>query len=116
MIAPRHCQEKPEPVYYLENIPEQHRLHPETFDKPSQDQLDGVKAGSVVKLIFLPTEKYEERLECRGERMWVLVTDIRDGKLTGTLDNEPVVFSEYLRYGDTIEFTFGNIADIYTKS
>ena len=103
----------PERVYYLENIAEMHRRHPDTFDQPSQKELDTVKVGSIVKLIFCPTEEYQEQVECAGERMWVQVTDIRGGTLTGTIDNEPFVFDEYLHYKDTVEFTFDNIADIH---
>ena len=116
MITSLNRPDSPDRAYYLENIPEMHRQNPMTFDKPSQEELDTVRVGSIVKLIFCPTEKYREQIESGGERMWVKVTDIRDGKLFGTLDNDPFVFDEFLSYGDVIEFSFDNIADIYRKS
>lgn len=116
MISALEKSKRTKRVYYLENIPEKHRQYPDTFEKPSEEDLAALKVGDTVKLIFCPTPEYEEEAECGGERMWVQITGIRNDSLTGTLDNVPVVFGEFLTLGDTIDFTFDNIADIHTES
>lgn len=57
-----------------------HRLHPETFEVPTQEELNTIRAGDHVKLCFN-----------NKERMWVEVVGITDtGVISGIVDNKPV--------------------------
>jgi YgiT-type zinc finger domain-containing protein len=58
-----------------------------------------------VKLIFLAADG-------RGERMWVRITEVQNGRYVGTLNNEPVVLT-HLKFKDIIEFGPENIAQVW---
>ena len=75
------------------NAQEMHRLHPETFDAPSEADLAAIALGDSVKVAT------------GGERFWVTVTDAGEAELTGTVVNDLVCTAEHgLRYRDVIRF------------
>jgi len=72
-----------------------------TFYKPSKAVYEKLQPGNVVKLIFEFESEDEDTPS--GERMWVIITEINNGKYKGTLANEPF-YIEDLEYEDEIEF------------
>ena len=63
----------------LSNAQEMGRLHPDTFTaQPSPEQLDGLKAGDVVK-ICVPDP---------GERFWCIIKAVNGHTITAQVDNE----------------------------
>ena len=93
--------------YIIEDGRERNRQYPETFEIPSQAEIDVLKVGDSVKMIF------NEDGNC--ERMWVVVTEINrnDGKLffKGKLDNKPSL--ESIKLGDEVLFSEEHIISIY---
>lgn len=74
--------------------------------KPIYNTNEPIKIGTSVKLIFkLPSDK-----EVNAERLWIDVTDIGRGTITGKIDNDPVCVD--MKYGDIVTFTKQNIFDI----
>ena len=71
---------------------------------PARWRRTHLRRGVYAKLIFRfrprPVEGWGEP---EGERMWVKVTERRDGRYVGTLANDPFVLTE-LQHGDTIDF------------
>ena len=72
-----------------------------TFYKPSKKLIAKLQIGNLVKLIF----KFEnDQSEKPGsERMWVEITEINNGKFTGTLANDPYYIKD-LKHRDVLEF------------
>jgi hypothetical protein len=93
--------------WYLDNVYDLNKESPYTFYIPSPVVLDRLKVGDLVKLIFV-TEKAEDD-GYRGERMWVQITNIKETKFIGVLDNEPHRLP--LKIGDEILFGIENICD-----
>ena len=62
---------------------ERNLAYPETFWLPSEEERLSLEPGVLVKLMF-------EMKDGWGERMWVNVSSIGKGRLTGTLVNCPV--------------------------
>lgn len=91
--------------YTLQDIIETNRKFPDTFWRPSDADLDDVKPGDLVKLIFCSSEAES------SERMWVEVLLKTDNTFKGKLRNRPVspVFGQF---GDTITFEKKHIAAI----
>lgn len=81
----------------LVNAQEMAKKYPETFEAPTQEDLNLVNVGDFVKLCF------NDR-----ERMWVQVTYRNGDKLKGTLANDPILIKD-LKYGDLIDFKLENI-------
>lgn len=95
--------------FHIENVKKLHRKFPRHFQIPYKVELDVLEAGDLVKLIFVPENKYEKS---NSERLWVKITSIDKKIIKGTLDNTP----DYLKtifYGDKIAFKRKNIASIY---
>lgn len=72
--------------------------NPYTFWMPHPDELAALKRKDGIKAIFHQTlgdPKYS------SERMWVLIEDITDGIVTGTLDNEPAGM-DLINLGDRV--------------
>ena len=69
--------------------------------------------GRAVKVIFKAGRKPRswDGPWSSGERMWVWVKGVKDGKLSGTLDNTPVVIQN-LKRGDTVEFDPKEVIDV----
>lgn len=95
--------------YTLMDCIKQNADYPDTFEIPDPHEIEAIRPGDFVKLIFAPTEPDPEAV-CGAERMWVKVTTAGTGGYTGTLDNMPVLVP--LEPGEVIEFTSANIASI----
>ncbi|WP_128892584.1 DUF2185 domain-containing protein [Erythrobacter sp. HKB08] len=59
---------------------------PYTFFMPHPDELAALKPKDGIKAIF---RQVDGETKYGAERMWVLIEDIVDGDVIGTLDNEP---------------------------
>lgn len=82
-----------QPTTTFTNAQEMHRLHPDTFDAPSEDELAAIRPGDSVKVCT------------GGERFWVTVTQAGEAELTGTVDNDLVLTADHgLRYRDAVRF------------
>lgn len=94
-------------VYELENCVAMNRKHPDTFHIPSGIEIQALKVGDYVKLIFVPTDE-----DLMTERMWVRITGRTiHGGFIGVLDNEPV--SVPIQCGDPVTFSHYHIASIF---
>lgn len=80
-----------------------HEQHPDTFWIPSEEDKNEIKPGYRVKLVF--------NLRGGGERMWVVVDEVRGTKFVGTLWNHPA-FIPRLYAGDTVKFKRDHIIDV----
>ena len=90
--------------YILENALEMHNKHPETFDIPTLSEIQELKIGDYVKLIF--------KQDGHSERMWVEVTAINNQKYLGRLDNIPI--SVDMRHNDAVVFESKHIINTIT--
>lgn len=81
---------------------------PYTFHKPSKEVVSLLKAGNQAKLIF----EFEsgDPDAPRAERMWVDITEVKNGVFSGYLDNEPEYIKD-LKLKDPIEFRECHIID-----
>jgi hypothetical protein len=48
------------PEFYLEDVVKQNKEHPRTFLIPDKEEVDGLGAGSLVKLIFVMNKPLRE--------------------------------------------------------
>lgn len=75
-------------LYELTDGQEMNRMHPDTFEVPSNSDLASLRVGDFIKLGF-------EHGDDPGERMWVEITHIPTASVTGgirgRLANQPVV-------------------------
>ena len=81
---------------------------PYTYYLPSRAELDEIRSGDLVRLIFrsIPSSR-----KWGGERMWVTVKSVSNPHLRGTLDNHPADMPQ-LAAGATIEFEQFHVIDI----
>lgn len=79
-------------------------LYPSTFGIPSSQEKKEVKAGDYVKLGF-------NHPSGGSERMWVRVKSNADGKMTGEVNNDPILFDN-VKDGDPVEFESKHILGI----
>jgi hypothetical protein len=79
-----------------------------TFYKPSKKILENLEVGNIVKLTFEFKSINSEHPS--AERMWVKITEIKEGKFKGLLDNNPFYIHE-LYAGDEITFEYRHIID-----
>ena len=96
----------------LVNALERHKKHPETFEIPSKEELDNLKEGDFVKVIYEFTEEDECIIE--GERFWVEVDTIKGEQLKGKVSNDLVgsYKSNNLKCDDRVSFGYENIINI----
>lgn len=88
----------------IESGLESHRLWPESFWVPSDEEKAELRPGDMVKLQWSV-----QRYEASGERMWVYI-DERDGeRLIGRLKNCPMFV--HLKPDQTIRFHLDDIID-----
>ena len=80
---------------------EQHKLHPDTFEVPSDITLSELNLGQWVKICD------------NKERFWVEVKDVNGEKITGRVDND-LVFEHDFKCDDTIDFEKRHIMATYT--
>ena len=79
-----------------------------TFYKPSKNILKNLTVGNIVQLTFEYESSNSEQPS--AERMWVEITEIKDDKFKGKLDNHPFYLHE-LYAGDEIKFKYKHIID-----
>ena len=100
---------KKELGFSLENVQVEHQKNPRHFLIPSQEEIDQLKIGDQVRLIFVLDTVMENG--CRAERMWVELTEIHDGKFKGRLTNQPVYITS-IQLGDELDFAQEHIASL----
>ena len=98
-----------EKEFYIENAVEMNKRYPKTFFIPSQEDIDKLKAGDCVKLIFVL--KIRKKGDFYAERMWVQILTIHNGIFIGTLDNKPFCLKS-IKHDDIVSFRAENIACI----
>lgn len=96
--------------FYLENVIEKNIQFSRTFLIPTQEEIDKLEIGNLVKLIFVM--EVPQKNGCRAEKMWVKIINIQKGIFTGILDNEPY-YLKSIKVGEAITFKAENIAGIY---
>jgi hypothetical protein len=95
--------------YTLLNCAAQNAAYPDTFEIPDPHEIEAIRPGDHVKLIFAAIEP-DPDTGMGAERMWVKVTTAEAGRYAGTLANVPVVVP--IEFGELVEFTAANIACI----
>ena len=95
--------------FSLENVHVEHQKNPRHFLIPSQEEINQLKLGDQVRLIFVLDTVLENG--CRAERMWVELTEIRDGKFKGRLINHPAYITS-IQLGDELDFAREHIASL----
>lgn len=95
--------------FYLENVIEKNHEFPRTYLIPSSDDMDKLKVGDTVKLIFVMDKPQSDG--CRAEKMWVIIDSIEDDVFKGTLNNDPYYLKK-IKSGDMIDFRTENIASV----
>jgi DNA-binding protein YbaB len=98
----------------FEDAQQMKKNFPQTFEAPSQEELDSLKINDSIKVAVLFDSKGND---VTAERFWVLITKIENDTITGTVDNDLVktVFHG-LKLDDTITFEKKNIYSIYPKN
>lgn len=96
------------PVYDLVNGEQQHRKASGTFEIPPLRERKNVAPGTFAKCMFRTSDP-----RITVERMWVLVSEMKDGRYVGKLDNDPAIIpTKDLVCGDIIEFGPEHIINI----
>lgn len=98
--------------FYLEDISIESSKNPRHFLRPSEEEINSLKVGEMVRLFFVLKEQKDN---CRAERMWVEIEHIKKDKFIGYLTNQPFYIKD-LQLGDLVEFNRNNIATIIVKS
>ena len=93
----------------LEDAEERHRAHPETFEIPSAEERASWTPGTLVKLLFLFLNEEDGKPIIDCERMWVRITERRNGGYVGQLESLPAT-SDVLPLGAIVEFGPQHIA------
>lgn len=101
-----------EKSFYLEDISIEAAKNPRHFLKPTDEELDNLKIGEMVRLFFVLKE---QRDNCRAERMWVEIEHIEKDTITGYLTNQPF-YIEDIQIGDIIAFNRKNIATVIVEN
>lgn len=98
--------------FKLENVRIRHQKNPETFQIPSENDLEKLEEGDIVKLIFVipAMSAHHDFLE----RMWVEISDKARDEYRGILSNSSIHSSE-LQPGKIIHFKSENIASIWAE-
>lgn len=94
-------------TYTLIHGPTRREEAPYTFFLPSPELIEAIRPGDHVKVGFEYDPPGEEFC---GERMWVLVTSVSNGRYHGTIDNEPS--ERIVSYGDAVEFGSDEVLDV----
>lgn len=66
------------------------------FHIPTREEREAIRVGAYVKIGW-------EVPDGPGERMWVKVTEAKDGRYKGLISNHPVVFTD-LEYDQEVSF------------
>ena len=84
------------------NAQEMAKEHPDTFEAPTIEELEGLKKDASVKVAI------------GGERFWAKIVSIDNGEIKATVDNDLLCTDEHgFKLGDTISFRKEHIYDIY---
>lgn len=76
------------------------KKHPNTFEAPTQEQLNSIEIGDTVKI-------------CDGEeRFWTIVKELKEDHIVAEVNNKLIGDQEY-NLGDLIQFTKNNIYEIH---
>lgn len=97
-------------TYTLNDAQLMAQANPGKFEAPSQQDLDALKPGDLVKLCFSMDIPGRERPS--RERMWVIIRGMKGDEIIGELNNEPFEMPG-LRCGDVVHFEPRNIYSIY---
>lgn len=100
--------------YSFVNAVQMHKLHPDTFEIPTEEVRFNLQPGDHVKLIFKPRWK-----DGVTERMWVRVfRRLNDkGVYEGALANEPMYdLKRVIQFEDVVFFRPDHVADIEVKT
>ena len=89
------------PSYTLRDPRPTSRSSPYTFFLPDETELGHVGKGDLVRIAF---DYLHETKDWASERMWVIVDQVRDDELLGTLNNQPAEPTSPLNAGDAITF------------
>jgi hypothetical protein len=88
--------------------------YPDTFEKPTRQEISRARPGDHVQLIF-GCGNYSCD-EGPAERMWVLVDErLPSGRYRGRLRNDPCMI-EVLKFDDPVEFTPCHVIEIETST
>ncbi len=98
--------------YVLEDVVQKSSENPRKFIIPTVDEIDNLKVGNSVRLIFTMNTPQDD--ECSAERMWLTITDIKEDQFFGELENNPC-YLKSIKRGDIINFTRENIATVIVK-
>lgn len=97
--------------YYLEDVVWLSKYR-DDISPPSEQALEGLDVGDIVKLIFRFADENANREDGQCERMWVEITGFdADDYFVGTLKNDP--HHTAAEYGDVVSFHPLHIAEIY---
>jgi len=95
------------PTWTLADAAHLAQASPDTFLRPSAEDIANLRPGNMVKLIFM----FPSTSSMKAERMWVLVESVSDdGRFAGKLINYPMLVPG-LHYGDHIEFSDIHVVD-----
>jgi hypothetical protein len=93
--------------YTLGNGEEYHSKSPKIFWIPERSDREALGPGDMVKCVF----EAPEGSEAGGERMWVLVKEVRDdGTYRGELNSHPIIINA--KTGDEVLFGPEHVIDI----
>lgn len=98
---------------HLEDVVQTHKEHPRTFSIPRSDERNTLKPGQLVKLHFHLKDADPGAPE--AERMWVEVSEAKNGKYRGELTNQPF-FIKSLKLGDEIQFDANHVTAVYFEN
>lgn len=98
-------------TWHLENVQEIAKEAPYTFYVPSNELINRLQVGHLVKLMFA-NDTRRETDQSNAERMWVEITKIDGEHYVGVLDNIPYEI-QHLKAGDEIHFQAYHIMSVY---
>lgn len=87
-------------MHQFVNAQEMHEKNPDTFEAPTQKELDSIGINTSVKICHM------------NERFWVTITEVGKDTVTGVVDNE-LVQAHPFKFGDTIQFKKHHICSIF---
>jgi uncharacterized protein YegJ (DUF2314 family) len=94
-------------TFTLEDAQQRHRENPDTFEIPSEQELEKLAPSWFAKLIFKINLPDDEPVE----RMWVLIKERNGDRFVGGLENDPVS-TDALKSGERVEFELRHIIDV----
>lgn len=95
--------------WWLLDVEEEHRRHPETFFIPSAGRRRALRVGESVRLIFGFSPRASD--QPRAERMWIRVAGADERGFVGYLTNRPACIVT-LEPGATIGFEARHVASV----